>query len=97
MQQLKSVYPEFADDVSFYAVGMFPDTSIDVYEKFRMEKDYPWPVAVPQGALLPDLGVITQSTKISFNAEGIITHRNGMGGGNPEIWREVFTSLSAMN
>lgn len=92
---MKQVYPQYADKVDFYAVGVFPSEDIEVYEKFRLEKDYPWPVAVPKGGLLPDLRVTIQSTKIAFDGAGIITHRAGMADGTPETWHQVFSDLAA--
>ena len=92
---MKQVHPQYADKVDFYAVGVFPSEDIEVYEKFRLEKDYPWPVAVPKSGLLPDLRVTIQSTKIAFDGEGVITYRTGMGDGTPETWHQVFSDLAA--
>ena len=94
MQRLKGVYPQYADKVDFYAVGVFPTHDVEVFEEFRVKRGYPWPVAVPQGDLLPDLNVTIQSTKIAFDSEGLVVHRAGMGKGSPEIWHRVFTELS---
>jgi hypothetical protein len=43
---------------------------------------------------MADLGVTIQSTKIAFDSRGMITYREGMGQGNDEEWRRVFTELA---
>jgi hypothetical protein len=97
LQLLKDIYPQYADDVDFYAVGVpfLNNREISDFEDFRVKRGYPWPVAVPQGDLLRDLNVTIQSTKVAFDSEGIIVHRAGMGKGSPEIWHQVLTDLSA--
>ena len=92
---MKSIYPQYAEDVVFYAVGVFPHESVAPFVKFANERGYPWPVAIPEGPLLEDLFVTIQSTKIAVNRHGIITHRAGMGKGTPAIWHQVFTDLAA--
>jgi hypothetical protein len=94
---MKQVYPQYADRVSFYAIGMDPGFDIADFEEFRLKQDYPWPVAVPIGDLIADFRVNIQSTKIAFDGEGVITHRGGMGYGSPEIWRQVFTDLAVLS
>ncbi|SVC80817.1 uncharacterized protein METZ01_LOCUS333671, partial [marine metagenome] len=42
---MKDVYPEFADNVDFYAIGQSPFESIDLLESYRIKESYPWPVA----------------------------------------------------
>lgn len=92
---MKKIYPEYSEHVTFYAVGVFPGEDINMFEEFRVERGYPWPVAIPVGALLEDFKVTIQSTKIAFDSRGVITHRNGMGQGTDEVWHEVFQELAA--
>ncbi len=93
---MKEIYPDYADDVAFYAVGTHSRQieSIDRLESFRQERGYPWPVANPVGPVLADLHVTIQSTKIAFDSQGLITYRDGMGRGDPETWRDVFGELA---
>ncbi len=95
MQRLKDIYPQYANEVDFYAVGVFPGEDIKTFEEYRAANDHPWPVAVPVGDLIPQLQVTVQSTKIAFDSRGAIIHRHSMGQGNPELWHEVFTKLAA--
>ncbi len=94
MQQLKEIYPQYSEDVDFYAVGMFPGTDVALFDEFGSERGYTFPVAVPVNGILADLKVTIQSTKIAFDASGTIVHRNGMGKGDPETWRQVFADLA---
>ena len=98
MRRLKAVYPEYAGEVAFYAVGVHPGSVEDIatLERFRQEQGYPWPVAAAEGQLLADLNVTIQSTKIAFDSRGVITYREGMGRGNPQVWRDVFRELAEL-
>ena len=91
---MKDIYPQYKDDVNFYAIGMFPGTDVALFQEFGNERGYTFPVAVPESGILADLKVTIQSTKIAFDASGTIIHRNGMGKGDPETWHQVFTDLS---
>ena len=90
---MKDLYPEYADKVTFYAVGTDPNESLERLEAYRESQEYPWPMAFPGAGMLPDFRVITQSTKVAFDGQGIITYRDGYGGGGEETWRKVFEGL----
>ncbi len=90
---MKAVYPEFSGQVALYAVGSNPVESLTLLESFGEAEGYTWPVAVPEGNLLKDLKVIQRSTKIAFDADGIITYRGRFGQGDPEEWRQVMQEL----
>ena len=47
------------------------------------------------GSGLKDFKVFSQSTKIALNTSGVITYREGFGGGDLNKWKEVFASLAA--
>ena len=91
---MKTVYPEFADKVDFYAVGQDPSESLKKMERYRKEQGYPWPVAETDSSTLRKLGVLQTSTKVAVDGRGIINYRAVHGGGNPETWRNVFEQLS---
>ncbi len=91
---MKEVYPEFADQVRFYAVGTDPTESLDGLERYREEQGYPWPIALPDPNMLSSFRVLTQSTKIAIDDRGAIVYRDGYGRGDPDTWREVFARLA---
>jgi hypothetical protein len=93
---MKEIYPEYAEDVAFYAVGVHPGIIEDIatLENHRLANGHLWPVATAPGQVMADLGVTIQSTKIAFDSRGMITYREGMGQGNDEEWRRVFTELA---
>ncbi len=93
---MKEVYPDYADDVAFYAVGIHPGLKeeMTVLKAYKEQNGYPWPVATAPTELMAKLGVTIQSTKIAFDSQGIITYREGMGAGDDEAWRRAFTELS---
>ena len=91
---MKDVYPEFAEQVDFYAVGQDPTESLETMERYRIEQGYPWPVAKTDSQTLRKLGVLQASTKLAVDGRGIINYRAGHGGGDPKTWRQVFIRLS---
>ena len=93
---MKDIYPLYAQDVDFYAIGVHPGIVEDIgtLESYRSERDHPWPVATAPSSVMAELGVTIQSTKIAFDSEGLITYREGMGEGDDEEWHRVFAELS---
>ena len=91
---MKDVYPEFADQVDFYAVGQDPSESLELMERYRVEQGYPWPVAETDPKTLRKLGVLQASTKLAVDGRGVINYRPVHGGGDPETWRQVFRQLA---
>ena len=91
---MKDVYPEFADQVAFYAVGQDPAESLELMERYRKQQGYPWPIAKTDPKTLVDLRLLQTSTKIAFDGNGVIAYRAVHGGGDPKIWREVFREIA---
>ena len=93
---MKDIYPQYAGDVAFYAVGVHPGIveDIDTLEHYRQERGHPWPVATAPSRVMADLGVTIQSTKIAFDAAGTIIYREGMGLGDDETWHQIFQQLA---
>ena len=92
---MKEVYPEFENDVDLYVIGATPVDSLDTLEEFRLEQGYTWPMAGAEVSILRDFNVAIRSTKIAFDANGIITYRATFGQANEDVWREVFAELVA--
>ena len=94
---MKDLYPEFSEQVNFYAVAVSPAfDNLERLENDRVRNGYPWPVAIPLNdrQVLSDLSVSSQSTKIAFDAKGVITYRAAFGGGGVDVWRQVFNELA---
>ena len=87
---MKAVYPEFDQDVKFYAVGI--SESLEVLDRYAQNNGYPWPVAVSPNT--GDLGVTQQSYKIAIDERGVQVYRASFGSGTDDEWRKVFTQLS---
>ncbi len=96
---MKEIYPDYAGEVDFYAIGVHPGIVEDIedLEAYRQERGHPWPVATADPEVMALLGVTIQSTKIAFDSQGTIAYREGMGQGDDEEWRRVFAELSASN
>ena len=94
---MKSIYPEYADQVNFFAIAVSKSfDNLDRLENQRQQQGYPWPVAniVEENQALSALSVSHQSTKIAFDSRGVITYRDGFGGGSSSTWNQVFSDLA---
>ncbi len=90
---MKEIYPEFADEVDFYAIGQSQFENIEKLESYAKKEGYPWPVAEIDPRILKELKVLQQSTKIALDHQGVITYRAGYANGGADKWRQVFTDL----
>ena len=91
---MKDIYPEYADNVAFFAVGTDPSESLAQLEEFSESEGYPWPVVEVDRSVISDFRVLVQSTKVAFDGDGIIVYRDGYAGGDEDTWRDVFERLS---
>lgn len=97
LQEMLGVYPEFEDDVAFYAVGQDPTESVSLLTSAAEDRNYPWPVASAGPGMLRTLNIFSQSSKLAFTIDGEITYKAGYGQGNADAWRQVFEELVASN
>ena len=91
---MKEVFPQYENQVDFYAIGTDPSEDITDLVTYKEDQGHPWPVALAGQGMLADFRVISQSTKIAFDGEGVITYRDGYSGGGVDVWREVFEQLA---
>ena len=91
---MKTVYPEYSQDVKFYAVGFDRSEDLNHLDRFAQNNGYPWPVAVSEANIVRELGVTQQSYKIAIDGQGVQIYRASYGSSNPDEWRKVFTQLS---
>ncbi|MDE2778449.1 MAG: hypothetical protein OXI91_02060 [Chloroflexota bacterium] len=95
---MKSIYPEYAEQVNFFSIAVSKSfDNLDRLENQRQKQGYPWPVAniVEESHALSALNVSYQSTKIAFDSRGVITYRDGFGGGSSSTWHQVFSDLAS--
>jgi|ETN02SMinimDraft_2_1059926.scaffolds.fasta_scaffold245576_1 hypothetical protein len=92
---MKEIWPDYAGKVAFYAVGTDPTERIDKLDEYRVEQNYPWPVAQAGDGMLAAFRVLQQSTKIAFDAQGTVIYRDIFGRGDDETWKQVFEQLAA--
>ena len=95
MRRLKEIWPDYGDDVPFYAINIDPTDSFENIEAYREQQGYPWPVAQPGAGMLASFRVTSQSTKIAIGSDGVIIYRDGYGKGSDEMWHEVLQELAA--
>lgn len=92
---MKEIYPQYQDAVTFYAISVDPTETIQELGAYSQQQGYPWPMATAGPRMLANLGVRSQSTKLAFGHDGVITYRDGYGKGDDATWRRVFEGLTA--
>ncbi len=90
---LKDVYPQYQDEVAFFAIGMDPSESLSELEAYSKSQGYTWPMALANPDLFPSYRVIIRSTKIAVDQRGVITWRAGYGVEDEETWHRIFQAL----
>ena len=95
LDELKSIYPEYADAVDFIVVGQDPSEPLMDLVAYRDGQGQPWPVSVAGPGMLADLRITTQAFKLALDPDGVVTYRAGFGSGNPEVWRAVIADLAS--
>ena len=64
---MTEVYPGYADEVAFYAVGEDPTEDLERLERFRIGQGHPWPVAESDPSIIRSFRVLERSTKIAVH------------------------------
>lgn len=87
------MYPPYADQVEFIAVGIDPSEGPDVLRAYQQAQGYPWSVAMGDREMLQRYNVVSTSIKYAVNKDGIITHQRGYGVEDAQTWERVFQGL----
>ena len=94
MQTLSKIVPDYVGKVDFYLVAFNEDTA--TLERYVADRQYTnMASAQPAGSLLRDLKIVSQSSMLALDADGVITFRKGYGrGGSAEQLRAEFGRLA---
>ena len=93
MRTLKSVYPDYADRVEFIGVGTDPtEDAVDV-RGYADRQGYTWDMAPFESSIVADFRILSQSSKVAINGDGVITYRSGYGSLSANDWRNIFEDL----
>ena len=95
MRGLSTVYPAFEDQVNLYAVAF--NESLETLSASQDRTGHPGEVATPDGSMISDFKVTSQSTKVAIDGNGVIVYRAGIGQGDTNEWHGVLTELAAAN
>ena len=93
MRTLKDVYPDYADRVEFIGVGTDPGESAADVRRFSNAQGYPWDMAPWEPSIGADYRILSQSSKVAINGNGVITYRSGYGSLSSRDWRNIFEDL----
>jgi hypothetical protein len=77
-----------------YLVRADPSETLEYLEGYREELKYQWPVTVPDQHMLSKFRILSQSSKVGVDGNGIITYRDGYGRGR-DSWEGVFAELAS--
>lgn len=91
---MKEIWPDYVEEVPFYAVNVDPTANFDEIESYRQQQGYPWPMAQPGDGMLSSFHVTRQSTKVAIDSNGFIIYRDGYGRGTDDKWHQVFRELA---
>ena len=94
LRRLSSIYPEFADRVEFYGIGIDPSETPDELEDLKAREGYVYDIAFPVGKAIADLRILKQSSKIAIAGDGVIAYRAGFGGGDMDEWAQILSGLA---
>ena len=94
MRRLKEIHPPFAESVPLYLIGADPSEDLEFLERYRQKNEYPWPISTPNSKMLANLRIISQSSKVAVDGDGIIRYRDGYGRGR-DSWENVFMELAS--
>lgn len=76
-----------------YLVRTDPSETLEYLEGYREEFEYPRPMTVPDQHMLSKFRILSQSSKVAVDGNGIITYRDGYGRGR-DSWEDVFAELA---
>ena len=93
MRTLKALDSQYDGQVAILAVDADPFESAGRIADFWDRNGYSWPVAAAQREIVVDYKVISQSTKVAVDRNGVIRFREGYGTKNQGWWDEVFSDL----
>ena len=79
MRTLNPIIAEYAGRVDFYLVA-FNQSAAELDEYIVKEGYANMTAAQPEGAMLRDLAIVSQSSMLALDAAGVIAFRKGYGG-----------------
>ena len=91
---MKEIQPAFAGRIPLYLVRADPSEDLEFLERYRQKNEYPWPVSIPDSKMLSNLRILSQSSKVAVDGNGIIRYRDGYGQGR-DSWEDVFKGLDS--
>lgn len=84
MRTLAPIVAEQSDQVDFYLVSF--SESAETLERYIADNGYSNMIATqPVGSMLRDLKIVSQSSMIALDSQGVITFRKGYGGGQDYV------------
>lgn len=81
--------------MALYAISVDTSDTLQGIEEYHQIQGYPWQPALPGPDMLQSLQIVQRSTKVAFDADGIVVYRAGFGEGDADDWRAVFEQLAS--
>lgn len=92
MQTLSEIVPDYAGQVDFYVVA-YTETARELDSYVRRHEFTGMTPAQPEGSMLRDLKIISQSAMLAMDAAGVITFRKESYRGKTPDFRAEFERL----
>ena len=93
MRTLNELTPDYEDQVEIVIVSIDPTERKERIMSFLEDNNYVWEPAVASRDILADYRVVSRSTKIAVDRDGVIAYRSGYGRINREAWQRVLSDL----
>ena len=76
------------------AVGTDPNEGLEKVRSYRDSQGYSFPMAVTDSDTIRSYKVISQSTKIAVDRNGVVQVRSGFGTRGKRWWQDLFIQLN---
>ena len=94
MRTLNELAPDYDGQVEIVIISIDLTEPKERITSFLEENNYDWEPAVANRDILVDYRVISRSTKIAVDRDGVIAYRGGYGRINREVWQRVLSDLT---
>ena len=94
MRTLNELTPDYEDQVEIVIVSIDLTEPEERITSFLEDNSYVWEPAIANRDILADYRVVSRSTKIGVDRDGVIAYRGGYGRISREAWQTVLSDLT---
>ena len=95
MRALRNLYRDYEGRVAILGIGQDPSEDANDVARYANRLDLPFELAPYENDILPAYNIISQSSKVAIDGNGVITYRGGYSRTLSEHdWREVLDEVA---